>query len=246
VCDVRDPLVRLLLAAVALALAVLLATGTLQVPNFAESIADAVESIGPWVFLAVPALVFLETSAFAGWLVHGELALLAGGFAVAERGVTALGLMIVVVWAAAVAGDVVSLTAGRALGRPFLERRLGAHRVARVDGFFGRHGGKALFLGRFSGFLRATMAFVIGSSGVPVRRLLPFSVVSGLVWGATFLTLGYAASESFERAGDAASRVALVALLVIAAALIVRGRWTRDGGATARGDRPSASAPQGP
>lgn len=229
-----------LLSAAAIGLAIAIATGAIAIPNFAESVADAVDSIGPWVYLAVPALVLFETSAFAGWLVHGELALLAGGFAVADHGAAGLALMIALVWVAAVAGDVISVSVGRALGRPFLERRLGADRVARVDAFFVRHGGKALFLGRFSGFLRATMAFVIGSSGVPVRRLLPFSVASGLVWGALFLSLGYAASESFERAGDTASRVALIALLVTTAALIARGRWTRGAGARATAGRRAA------
>jgi membrane protein DedA with SNARE-associated domain len=73
-----------------------------------------------------------------------------------------------------VAGDVVSLRLGRSLGRPFLERRgLGPERLARVDGFFARHGRKALFLGRFTGFLRSTMPFVVGSAGMSVRRLRP-------------------------------------------------------------------------
>ena len=80
-------------------------------------------------------------------------------------------------------------------------------RLARVDGFFARHGGKALFLGRFTGFLRATMPFVAGSSGVTPRRLLPYSVASALVWTATFTVLGYAFSESFSGAGETATRV---------------------------------------
>ena len=113
--------------------------------------------------------------------------------------------------AAAVAGDLVSLLLGRRLGRPFLERHgarvgLGAARLARVDGFFERHGGKALFLGRFTGFLRSTMPFVAGSSGVTPRRLLPYSVTSALVWTATFTVLGYAFAESFSGAGDGHAR----------------------------------------
>ena len=111
--------------------------------------------------------------------------------------------MIALVCAAAVAGDLVSLLLGRRLGRPFLERQgagvgLGAARLARVDAFFERHGGKALFLGRFTGFLRATMPFVTGSSGLTPPRLLPYSVTSALVWTVTFTVLGYAFSESFR------------------------------------------------
>jgi membrane protein DedA with SNARE-associated domain len=69
---------------------------------------------------------------------------------------------------------VVSLRLGRSLGRPFLERHgIGPERLARVDGFFARHGRKAPFLGRFTGFLRSTMPFVAGSAGMTVRRLRP-------------------------------------------------------------------------
>jgi membrane protein DedA with SNARE-associated domain len=228
-------------AVASLGLAAAIALGVVSVPNLAQALSDAVDTIGWWVFAAAPALILLETCVFAGWLIHGELVLLAGGFAVAEEGLPALAVLIVLVWAAAVLGDVISLTAGRALGRSFLERRA-ARTAAVVDAFFARHGGKALFLGRFTGLLRSTMPFVAGASGVTVRRLVPFSLASGIVWAAAFLTIGYVAAESFERVGDAASRIALVALLVVSAALIVRARMRpRDSGdAPATACRPSA------
>jgi membrane protein DedA with SNARE-associated domain len=86
-------------------------------------------------------------------------------------------------------------------------------------------GGKALVLGRFTGLLRATMSFVVGSSGMPLRRLLPFSAASALVWTTTFSLVGYVFSETLTRAGDVATRVALATLLVATAALILRSRW---------------------
>ena len=166
-------------AVTALALAVAVAAGAVAVPDLAGELSDATRSLGGWIYLAVMALVFLETTALLGFMIHGELALMLGGVA-AERGDASLLAMIALVCAAAVAGDMVSLLLGRRLGRPFLERHggrigLGPARLARVDGFFARHGGKALFLGRFTGFLRATMPFVAGSSGLTARRLLPYS-----------------------------------------------------------------------
>jgi membrane protein DedA with SNARE-associated domain len=163
-------------------------------------------------------MLFLETTALAGFLIHGELALLAGGVA-AERGDASLALLIGLTWGAAVAGDSLSLLLGRRLGRPFLDRhaaRFGRERLARVDAFFARHGGKALFLGRFTGFTRSVLPFVAGSSGLRLRRLLPYSAASGLVWTGTFIVLGYAFSESFEDAGETATRVALVVVLLVA------------------------------
>jgi membrane-associated protein len=217
-------------SATALALAGAIAVGALAVPDLAGALEDATRSLGGWIYVAVAALVFLETTAVLGFMIHGELALMLGG-AAAERGDASLVALIALVCAAAVAGDMASLLLGRRLGRPFLERRgarlgLGPARLARVDGFFEHHGGKALFLGRFTGFLRATMPFVAGSSGLTPRRLLPYSAASGVVWTASFTVLGYAFSESFAGAGETATRVGLAGILLVSAALIVRSRVT--------------------
>src|SRR3954447_15518351 len=101
---------------------------------------------------------------------------------------------------------------------PASPRGLGPSQRARTEAFFARHGGKALVLGRFTGFLRATMPFVAGTSGVTLRRLLPFSTASGLAWTATFTLLGYGFANTFAHAGDTATRIGLVLVLVVTAA----------------------------
>jgi membrane-associated protein len=219
------------LAAAGAALAVAIAAGAIAVPDLADALADATESLGGWIYVAVPALIFIETTALAGFVIHGELALVAGGVA-AERGDASVALLIAVTCAAAVAGDSLSLLLGRRLGRPFLERhgaRVGAHadRLAGVERFFARHGGKALLIGRFTGFTRAVLPFVAGSSGLPLRRLLPYSAASGLVWIAGFIALGYAFSESFADAGETATRVTLAGVLLVAALWLATARLRR-------------------
>ena len=171
------------------------------------------------------ALIFLETTTLIGFVIHGELVLLIAGLG-AERGDASLPLLIALATAAAVAGDVVSFLAGRRLGRPFLELRIGRERLDRVDAFFARHGVKAIVLGRFTGFLRATMPFVVGSSGMALRRLLPLSVVSALAWTALFTVIGYVFSESVASAGDTATRILLAAVLLATVVFIIRSRLT--------------------
>ena len=226
-------------ATAGVALAGAIAVGVLAVPDLAGALQEEARSLGGWIYVAVAVLVFLETTALLGFMIHGELALLLGGVA-AERGDASLLVLVALVCAAAVTGDLVSLLLGRHLGRPFFERHgarvgLGAARVARVDAFFARHGGKALFLGRFTGFLRATMPFVAGSSGVGPRLLLPYSLASGLVWTVTFTVLGYAFSESFAGAGETATRVGLAGVVLVTTAFVVRSRWSR------RDDEPVAT-----
>jgi membrane protein DedA with SNARE-associated domain len=214
------------LAVAAAALAAAIAIGVITVPNVADAIADATDPLGAWIYLAVMALVFVETTVMLGFLIHGELALMLGGVA-AERGDASLIAMTAAACAAAIAGDVASLLIGRRLGRPFLERhgaRIGiaAPRLDRVDDFFQRHGGKALFVGRFNGFLRSTMPFAVGSAGVAVRRLLPYSAASAVIWTATFTAIGYLLAESFESAGATATRIGFALALVVGAVLMLR------------------------
>ena len=221
------------LAIAGIGLAVAIAAGAVAVPDLAGALADTTRSLGGWVYLAVAALIFLETTALVGFVIHGELALLVAGVA-AERGDASLAVIIALAAAAAVAGDVVSLLLGRRLGRPFLEHhgarlRIGGAQLAKVDGFFARHGGKAIVLGRFTGFLRATLPFVAGSSGMALRRLLPFSVVSAIAWTATFTVIGYAFSESIDSAGDTATRIALAGVLLATAGFTIRSHWLARG-----------------
>jgi membrane protein DedA with SNARE-associated domain len=220
------------LAIAGIGLAVAIGAGAVAVPNLAGALRDATGSLGGWIYPAVAALIFLETTALLGFLIHGELVLLVGGVA-AERGHASLVVIVALAATAAVAGDVVSFLVGRRLGRPFVEHHgvrvgIGAEQLARVDGFFARHGGKAIVLGRFTGFLRATLPFVAGSSGMALRRLLPFSAVSALAWTTAFIVIGYATSEPLASAGDTATRVGLVVVLLAIAAFVIRSRRTRD------------------
>ncbi len=208
--------------------AIFITTTAVAVPDPAGTFSDAAASLDRWIYPVVAALIFVETSVLLGFVVHGELVLLVAGLT-AERGDASLGLLIALAAAGAVAGDTASFLLGRRLGRPFLEDRID---LSRVDGFFVRHGAKAIVLGRFTGFLRATMPFVAGSSGMALRRLLPMSAVSAVAWTALYICLGYVFSESI---GGTVTWLGMGAVLVVAAAFFIRSRLPRATGCPAAG-----------
>jgi membrane-associated protein len=238
---------------VAAAGALLVAVGVVPLPDFDGPLEDASRTLGAWAYPAVGGFAFLETGAFVGLLVPGETAVVVGGV-VAERGAVELVPLIGLVWIAAAAGDLVSFMLGRRLGRPFLERhgprfQLGPERLARVDRFYERHGGKAVLLGRFTGLIRAVSPFVAGASGLALGRFVAWSAAGALLWAATFTLVGYGFSESFAESGETAARVgaggALVAAVAFAAVARLRsGGRGRRGGAheTQHGER--AERPQ--
>jgi membrane protein DedA with SNARE-associated domain len=209
-----------LLAAVAL---VLLATGVVRMPDLAGALARLSDTLGAWTYAVVAGLAFLETGAFVGLVAPGETAIVLGGV-VAAAGDVSLPLMLLVAWLAAALGDLASYALGRRLGRPFLERhgaRLGvtAPRLARVDGFFARHGGRTILIGRFVGLVRAVAPFLAGAAGLPLRGFLPWSLLGTALWAWAFTLVGYVFSSSFSAAAGVLTHGAL-ALAVLAAVVI--------------------------
>ena len=206
------------------ALAVALAAGAIEVPDAAGALSAASRSIGTLAYFAVPLLALLETGAFIGLLVPGETAVVLGGV-VAARGDLALPLLIALVWGGALAGDVLSFLIGRRLGRGFLDAHgerlhISPAQRERTERFFERHGGKAILLGRFVGVLRALTPFVAGTSGVALRRVLPYSAAGTLIWATTFTLVGYAFADSFEAAGEVVTRIVMVVAVLVGAALL--------------------------
>jgi membrane-associated protein len=222
---------RLLIAVGALAgLALaLLTAGVVELPDVEGALTDLSETLGAWTYALVGGLAFLETGAFVGLVAPGETAIVLGGV-VAAQGEISLPLMLAIAWAAAALGDLASYALGRRLGRRFLEAhgpRVGVtpKRLAVVDGFFDRHGGKAILIGRFVGVVRAVAPFLAGSAKLPLRRFVPYSLLGTAIWATAFTIAGYAFHESFSAAAGALTHGALA--LAALAALVVTVRTLR-------------------
>jgi len=182
---------------------------------------DLVWRIGSWGYVVVFLGAALESSAFLGLLVPGESLVIVSG-ALAAAGLFELPTLIAVVSAGAVLGDSIGYEMGRHLGRPWLLRRgarLGFHRdrIEAVDAFFERHGGKAVLIGRFVGFLRALAPFVAGSARMPYARFLAYNVAGAIPWTVACVFLGYFLGETWPIAEKWVGRAGLVVGVVIVA-----------------------------
>ena len=223
----RRPPAALLAVAFVAALGFALTTaGVIPMPDLDEALTDLSDTLGTWTYGLVAALAFLETGAFVGLVAPGETAVVLGGV-VAAQGDVSLPLMLLLVWLAAAAGDLASFVLGRRLGRRFLVShgpRIGvtAPRLARVDGFFERHGAKAILVGRFVGIVRAVAPFLAGASGMRLRTFLPWSLLGTAAWAATFTLVGYVFHASFSAAADYVAHGAFGLAVLAALALAWR------------------------
>jgi membrane protein DedA with SNARE-associated domain/membrane-associated phospholipid phosphatase len=201
---------KLLVAGLVLVLGIY-ASGVLSaLPDPKAIIDDIAQALGAWTYALVGVFAYLETGAFVGLVAPGETVVIAGGV-IAGQGEIDLIPLIGLVWICAVLGDTTSFYLGRRLGRRFLERhgprlKITPERLSSVEGYFHRHGGKTILIGRFIGLVRALAPFIAGTSGMPYRRFIPFSIVGTGLWATTFCVLGYIFWRSFDQVAHLAGQ----------------------------------------
>jgi len=201
---------KLIAAALVLACAVY-ASGVLsELPDPKKLIGDIAGTLGAWTYVLVGVMAYLETGAFVGLIAPGETVVIAGGV-IAGQGEIDLIPLIGLVWICAILGDTTSFYIGRRLGRGFLTKhgprfKITPQRLDQVEGYFERHGGKTILVGRFIGLVRALAPFVAGTSGLPYSRFIPFSIVGTGLWSTTFCVLGYVFWRSFDQVAHIAGQ----------------------------------------
>ncbi len=178
---------------------------------------------GPAAYSLVGALTFGEAAIFVGFVLPGETAVVLGGVLASQHAVSLSGMAAVVV-VAAVIGDTVGYEMGRHFGErilnlPILRRRRPA--VDRARAYLRARGGRAVFLGRFTAFLRAVMPGLAGLSRLPYRRFLAFNAAGGLFWGVGFTLLGYAAGTAYEKVEKAVGLASTGLLVLFVTGLLV-------------------------
>lgn len=202
-------------------------------------------SVPAWLAVVlVFALPMAESAVFAGFVFPGETALLLGGV-LAHQGQVPLSLILAAGVTGAIAGDAVGYAVGRRWGGRLLDVSIGRRLVKqdhldKARAALAKHGGKAVFVGRFTLALRVLVPGLAGMSGMRYRRFAAFNVAGALVWGTLVIVVGYLAGAGWQSAQHLISTVALgvtvAVVLVVGAGITVSRRRARP----ARAPRPSA------
>jgi len=191
--------------------------------SFLGSVVDHILKLhGVGAYLLVGGLAFAEAALLVGFVLPGETAVLLGGVLAFQHQVS-LPLIASVAVVAAISGDSVGYEVGRHFGTRLLKTRLFAkHQQGLEKGqqALRDNGGRAVFLARFTAFLRAVMPGLAGTARMPYRRFLVFNAAGGLVWALGFTLLGYAAGASYQRIEKIAGNVSLIILAVVVLAAI--------------------------
>ena len=154
---------------------------------------DLSMTYGAWIYAILFLIVFFETGVVVTPFLPGDSLLFATG-ALAAAGVLDVGLVLMLLSAAAIIGDNMNYWIGRGVGpRVFTadSRWLKREYLLRTKHYYERHGGKTVVLARFMPIVRTFSPFVAGIGRMSYARFLAFDIGGGIFWVCGFGLLGY-------------------------------------------------------
>jgi membrane protein DedA with SNARE-associated domain len=204
--------------------------GVVHLPELETMVGTIGSTLGPYTYVLVGAMAFLETAAFVGLLVPGETVVIVGGVVAGQGHVVMLALL-GLTWVCALGGDLTGYPGRRFLLAHGPRVHITESRLVRVEKFFARYGLATILVGRFVGLVRPLAPFLAGASRYPPGRFTAVAVAGTGLWSTAFVLLGYLFWQSFDQAIAIAKRgslalaatVALVVCLVLAYSYL-RGR----------------------
>jgi len=179
---------------------------------------------GPWIYGILFAIIFAETGLVVTPFLPGDSLLFACG-ALAATGVLDPVLVLVLLLAAAIAGDAVNYSMGRFVGPrifrsedrgSFWHRLLNRQHLLRTHEFFEKYGGKAVVLGRFVPIVRTFVPFVAGAVSMTYPKFAFFNIAGAILWVGICIGAGYA----FGNVPVVKNNFSLVALGIVLVSVI--------------------------
>jgi membrane-associated protein len=156
-----------------------------------EHLSAVIAQYGTWTYALLFFVIFMETGFVVTPFLPGDSLLFAAG-TFAALGSLDLGLLLLLLCVAAIAGDTVNYWIGHYLGdRAYRIRWIKKEYLEQTHAFFEKHGGKTIFLARFVPIVRTFAPFVAGIGRMSYGYFISYNVFGGIVWVVLFTVAGY-------------------------------------------------------
>lgn len=153
-----------------------------------------IAAYGSWIYAILFAIVFSETGLVVTPFLPGDSLLFIAG-SLATLGSMDVHLLVLVLVAAAVLGNICNYEIGRYFGARFFVNNeakfLNPQYLERTHAFFERWGSIAVILARFVPFLRTYVPFVAGMSKMRRAKYVSYTVFGAAAWVGLLVYLGY-------------------------------------------------------
>ena len=167
--------------------------------SIAEWVQQYLDTSTPFfIYLALGAIVFVETGILIAFFLPGDSILFAAGLVAATRDDTNIVFLVTIIFIAAFLGDQVGYVLGRKYGRSYLERHSSPRierMIARAENFYEKYGWSAVILARFYPWIRTFMPPIAGIGKMNYYKFLAANALGALLWGVGITMLGYYAAS---------------------------------------------------
>lgn len=163
------------------------------ITHIAEVLVPAFHWLGPWSYVILFTLIFMETGlVIFPWLPGESLIFLASSFAAIDSSDLRLSILIPTFFVAAVLGDFVNYEIGRRLARwPWLMNKVRGPNLNAAQEFFDRHGMVAVTFGRFVPLIRTFVPLISGASGFRLGHFTIANFLGVALWVSAGSLVGY-------------------------------------------------------
>ena len=149
---------------------------------------------GPWIYAILFVIIFSETGFVVTPFLPGDSLLFVAG-AVAALGGMDIRILLAVLIAAAVLGNMLNYQIGRFLGPKVFHwensRFFNKAALDKTHAFYEKHGGKTLIISRFLPLFRTFAPFVAGIGAMTYARFSMFNLVGAVSWIGSLTLAGY-------------------------------------------------------
>ncbi len=159
-----------------------------------QHLAESVRDYGMWIYALLFLIMFVETGLVVMPFLPGDSLLFMVG-ALAGAGAMSLPVAMGVLLVAAILGDQVNYTIGRAVGPKVFQwensRWFNRKAFDAAHSFYEKHGGITIILARFMPFVRTFAPFVAGVAEMNRATFTAYNVIGALIWVVGLTTVGY-------------------------------------------------------
>lgn len=161
-----------------------------------EKLTTLTADYGLWTYAILFAIIFAETGLVVAPFLPGDSLLFAAG-AIAANSESGLNVwyLCLILFLAAILGDMVNFHVGRYLGPRVLSgklsRWLNPKHLEKTQKFFETYGAKTIVIARFVPIVRTFAPFVAGVGQMDYSKFLFYNVVGGAFWVLSMTFAGY-------------------------------------------------------